>query len=109
VLRSALPLLPARSSSCPEIAPLGPGFADTYLGSGLRFGLFADDRDRVALHEIRHAGRFKTRNSGRSRTKLRAFHVERRTGRSKVQIPSATEDTGGSSMESARVLSSDVT
>jgi len=109
VLRSALPLLPGQELQLPEIAPLGRGVADTYLGLVYATGSTLTTAGSSGLHEIRHANRFKDEEFGDvPGTNSRAFHVERDNWSLKVQIPPATDDAGGAAKESARVVSADV-
>jgi len=109
VLRSALPLLPTQELRLPEIAPLGRGVADTYLGLVYATGSTLTIAGSSGLHEIRHANRFKDEEFGDvPGTNSRAFHVERDNWSLKVQIPAAMDDTGGNAQESARVVSADV-
>jgi len=109
VLRSALPLLPGQELQLPEIAPLGRGVADTYLGLVYATGSTLTTAGSSGLHEIRHASRFKDEEFGDvPGTNSRAFHVQRDNWSLKVQIPPATDDAGGTAKESARVVSADV-
>ncbi|MGZ3301778.1 MAG: hypothetical protein ACXWO3_13065, partial [Isosphaeraceae bacterium] len=109
VLRSALPLLPGQELQLPEIAPLGRGVADTYLGLVNATGSTLTTAGSSGLHEIRHASRFKDEEFGDvPGTNSRAFHVQRDNWSLKVQIPPATDDAGGTAKESARVVSADV-
>ena len=109
VLRSALPLLPGQELQLPEIAPLGRGVADTYLGLVYATGSTLTTAGSSGLHEIRHASRFKDEEFGDvPGTNSRAFHVQRDNWSLKVQIPPATDDAGGTANESARVVSADV-
>ncbi|MBV8126359.1 MAG: hypothetical protein JO114_01695 [Planctomycetaceae bacterium] len=109
VLRSALPLLPGQELQLPEIAPLGRGVADTYLGLVYATGSTLTTGGSSGLHEIPHASRFKDEEFGDvPGTNSRAFHVQRDNWSLKVQIPPATDDAGGTAKESARVVSADV-
>lgn len=109
VLRSALPLLPGQELQLPEIAPLGRGVADTYLGLVYATGSTLTTAGSSGLHEIRYASRFKDEEFGDvPGTNCRAFHVQRDNWSLKVQIPPATDDAGGTAKESARVVSADV-
>jgi len=109
VLRSALPLIPGQEVQLPEIAPLGRGVADTYLGLVYATGSALTTAGSSGLHEIRHASRFRDEEFGHvPGTNSRAFHVERDNWSLKVQIPPATEDAGGTAKESARVVSAEV-
>ena len=100
---------PDQELQLPEIAPLGPGFADTYLRLVSASGSTLTTAGSSGLREIGHASRFKDEEFGDvPGTISRAFHVERTNWSLKVQIPSAADEGSGTASEFARVVSADV-
>ncbi len=109
VLRSAIPLSPGQELQVPEVAPLGLGFADTYLGLVYATGSTLPTAGSSGLHEIRHSSRFKDAEFGDiPGTNSRAFHVVGENWSVKVQTPPAADEAGGAAKESAGVVSADV-
>jgi hypothetical protein len=109
VLRSELSLMASQELQLPEIVPLGPGFADTYLGLVYPQGSALSTAGSTGLREISYANRFKDEEFGEfPGTISRAFHVERANWSWKVQIPSSSEEGFGAAKDFARVVSADV-
>ncbi len=109
ILRSSLPLSAGQELQVPEIAPLGPGFADTYLGLVQASGSTLTTAGSSGLHEVRSASRFKDPIFGElPGTISRTFHVVGDNWSLRVQTPPGPEEAGGPAKPSARVVSADV-
>jgi hypothetical protein len=109
VIRSVVPHLGDQEVAHPEIAPLGQGHIDTYLGL-----VYADRRalsvaGTNGLHELSPASHFSDPEfSHEPGTEARAFHVDSDRWWLKVQASAPAVDTATSSDESARVVSADL-
>jgi hypothetical protein len=109
VIRSALANPADQEVAYPEIAPLGQGHIDTYLG------LVYTDRQALSiagtngLHEISPGSHFSDFEfSHEPGTQARAFHVDSDRWWLKVQASAASAHSAASSDESARALSADL-
>ncbi len=109
VVRSSIRLLPGQELQFPEIAPLGYGSVDTYLGLVYATGRPLTTAGSSGLHEVRRTNHFTDAEFGEAPgTSSRAFHVQQEIWSLKVQVPVAADDTAETASESAVVTAADI-
>ena len=109
VVRSTMPLSAGQEVQHPEIAPLGFGVADTYLGVVNATGAALTTAGSSGLHAITYASHFRSQEFGQlPSAESKAYRVDRDNWSLKVQIPPAAEPGEDSRDQSARVVSADV-
>jgi hypothetical protein len=109
VLRSTLPLGVDREIVYPEVAPLGWGAVDAYLGIVNATGHPLASPDATGLKPLAYATHFLDREFTRDAgTPAGAFHVEKEVWALRVQLPRNGAEPPGSRDDAARVALADV-
>jgi hypothetical protein len=109
VLRSTLPLGADREIAYPEVAPLGWGAVDAYLGIVNATGHPLASPDATGLKPIAYATYFRDREFTRDAgTPAGAFHVEKEVWALRVPLPRNGTEPSGSRDDAARVALADV-
>jgi hypothetical protein len=109
VLRSRLPLGSGREVVYPELAPLGRGAVDAYLGIVNATGRPLAAEDATGLQSVPYASRFRDREFARDAgTPAGAYRVVEKLWALRVQLPPGATEPAGSRDDAARVSLADV-
>jgi hypothetical protein len=109
VIRSSLPVVADREIVHPEIAPLGPGAVDAYVGVVDASGRAATIEKSAGLKPIPYSTKFQAREFAvLAGAPLGAFQVTLESWVLRVQLPRSASETGDSQGGTARVAFADL-